>query len=139
MPDVTKYLPSVNAALNGTSAILLAIGHRYIQRKETRAHRLCMLAACVTSVVFLVGYLVLHSLVGMTRYTGQGWIRPAYFAILATHTVLAACVVPLAVITLTFSLRGLFVQHARIARWTFPIWLYVSVTGVIVYVVLYHP
>jgi len=138
VPDVTKYLPSVNAALNGTSAILLAIGHRYIQRKETTAHRLCMLAACATSVVFLVGYLVLHSLVGMTRYTGQGWIRPAYFAILATHTVLAACVVPLAVITLTFSLRGLFVQHARIARWTFPIWLYVSVTGVIVYVVLYH-
>ena len=138
MPDVTKYLPSVNATLNGTSAILLAIGHRYIQRKETTAHRLCMLAACATSVVFLVGYLVLHSLVGMTRYTGQGWIRPAYFAILATHTVLAACVVPLAVITLTFSLRGLFVQHARIARWTFPIWLYVSVTGVIVYVVLYH-
>ena len=138
MPDVTKYLPSVNAALNGTSAILLAIGHRYIQRKETRPHRLCMLGACATSVVFLVGYLVLHSLVGMTRYTGQGWIRPAYFAILATHTVLAACVVPLAVITLTFSLRGLFVQHARIARWTFPIWLYVSVTGVIVYVVLYH-
>jgi len=138
VPDVTKYLPSVNATLNGTSAILLAIGHRYIQRKDTTAHRLCMLAACATSVVFLVGYLVLHSLVGMTRYTGQGWIRPAYFAILATHTVLAACVVPLAVITLTFSLRGLFVQHARIARWTFPIWLYVSVTGVIVYVVLYH-
>jgi putative membrane protein len=136
--DLTRYLPSVNAALNGTSAILLVIGHRYIRRKKIAAHRLSMLAACATSTVFLAGYLTLHSLVGMTRYTGQGWIRPAYFSILVTHTVLAACVVPLAVVTLTFSLRGLFVQHARIARWTFPIWLYVSVTGVIVYVMLYH-
>ena len=138
MPDVTRYLPSVNAVLNGTSAILLTIGHRYIRRKRVVAHRAFMLAACATSTVFLVGYLVLHSLVGMTRYTGQGWIRPAYFAILATHTVLAACVVPLAVVTLIFSLRGLFDQHARIARWTFPIWLYVSVSGVVVYILLYR-
>ena len=98
-----------------------------------------MLAAFASSTVFLVGYVVLHSLVGMTRYTGQGWMRPLYFAILATHTVLAVCVVPLAVITVTFSMRGLFAQHARIARWTFPIWLYVSVSGVVVYLFLYHP
>ncbi len=138
MPDFTGYLPSVNAALNGTSAILLSIGHHYIRRKRVVAHRACMLVACATSTVFLAGYLLLHSQVGMTRYTGQGWIRPLYFSILGSHTILAVCVVPLAVITLTLSLRGRFVQHARIARWTFPIWLYVSVTGVLVYFLLYR-
>ncbi len=138
MPDVTGYLPGVNAALNGTSAILLSIGHHYIRRKRVVAHRACMLAACATSTVFLAGYLLLHSQVGMTRYTGQGWIRPFYFLILGSHAILAACVVPLALITLRLSLRGRFVQHARIARWTFPIWLYVSVTGVLVYFLLYR-
>lgn len=138
MPDVTRYLPSVNAALNGASALLLSIGHRYIRRKRVGAHRACMLAACATSTLFLVGYLLLHSQVGMTRYTGRGWMRPVYFAVLTTHTILAACVVPLAIVTVTFSLRGSFAQHARIARWTFPIWLYVSVSGVVIYFVLYH-
>lgn len=138
MLDVTRYLPSVNASLNGSSAVLLSIGYWLIRRKRVAAHRLCMLSACVTSTVFLVGYLVLHSVVGMTRYSGHGWIRSAYFAILATHTVLAACIVPLVMVTLTLSLRGRFVLHARIARWTLPIWLYVSVTGVLVYVMLYR-
>ena len=138
MQDVTRYLPSVNASLNGSSAILLSIGYWFIRRKRVAAHRLCMLSACVTSTVFLIGYLVLHSVVGLTRFSGQGWIRPAYFAILATHTVLAASIVPLVVVTLTLSLRGRFDLHARIARWTLPIWLYVSVTGVLVYMILYH-
>jgi putative membrane protein len=124
--------------LNGTSAILLSIGYWFIRRKRVAAHRLCMLLACMTSTVFLVGYLVLHSVVGMTRYSGQGWIRSAYFAILATHTVLAACIVPLVVVTLTLSLRGRFDVHARIARWTLPVWLYVSITGVLVYAMLYR-
>jgi len=138
VPDVTGYLPSVNAVLNGTSAILLSIGRRYIRRKRVAAHRACMLGACATSSAFLAGYLALHSLVGMTRYTGAGWLRPLYFVILGTHTILAMCVVPLVLVTLALSLRGRFIQHARIARWTFPVWLYVSVTGVLIYFVLYH-
>jgi putative membrane protein len=138
VPDVVRYLPSVNAALNGTSAILLSVGHHYIRRKRAVAHRACMLAACATSAAFLAGYLTLHARIGMTRYPGKGWMRVVYFAVLASHTVLAVCVVPLVLVTLTFSLRGLFVQHARIARWTFPIWLYVSITGVLVYLLLYR-
>jgi putative membrane protein len=138
VPDVTSFLPSLNATLNGTSAILLSIGHRYIRQGRAVAHRACMLAACATSTAFLAGYVVLHARIGMTRYAGQGWIRPVYFAVLASHTVLAVCVVPLAVGTLTLALRGRFVQHGRLARWTFPVWLYVSVTGVLVYVMLYH-
>ena len=138
MLELAWYLPSVNAALNGTSAILLALGYRHIRRGRVAAHRGCMLAAVATSTLFLASYLTLRYLVGMTRYTGEGWLRAVYFAVLGTHTVLAACVVPMAVVTLVFALRGHFPQHRWIARWTLPLWLYVSVTGVVVYVMLYH-
>ena len=131
-------LPAVNAALNGTSAVLLASGYLAIHRRRVRVHRACMVAAFITSIVFLASYLTYHLQVGTTRFPGTGWSRPVYFTILGTHTFLAACIPPLAVATLTLALRGSFVRHARLARWTLPAWFYVSVTGVVIYVMLYH-
>ena len=137
-PELVSVLPTVNALLNGTSAVLLVAGYLLIRRRRVSAHRACMLAAFVASAVFLASYLTLRYYAGMTRFTGQGWIRPVYFSILVSHTVLAAAIVPLALMTLTRALRARFDRHARIARWTLPLWLYVSVTGVLVYVILYR-
>jgi putative membrane protein len=131
-------LPAVNAVLNATAAVLLAAGWLAIRRGRVRVHRACMVGAFTTSVLFLASYLVYHAHAGTTRFPGVGWVRPLYFSILGTHTVLAAAVPVLAVVTLTFALRARFGRHARIARWTLPIWLYVSVTGVVIYVMLYH-
>lgn len=131
-------LPTVNAVLNGTSAILLVSGYLAIRRRQVRVHRACMVAAFVSSVCFLVSYLTYHAQVGASRFAGQGWIRPVYFTLLGTHTVLAALIPPLAIVTLTLARRGRFRRHARLARWTLPTWLYVSVTGVVIYVMLYH-
>lgn len=130
-------LPTVNAALNFTSAVLLLIGFVFIKQKKVLAHRICMSSAFATSVLFLVSYLVYHAHAGAVRYTGTGPIRTVYFAILITHTILAAVVPVLAVMTLTLALRSKFDRHRRLARWTLPIWLYVSVTGVIIYLMLY--
>jgi uncharacterized membrane protein YozB (DUF420 family) len=137
-PELIAALPTVNALLNGTSAVLLVSGYLLIRRRRVAAHRACMLTAFVVSTVFLVSYLTLRYYAGMTRFTGQGWIRPVYFSILVSHTILAATIVPLALMTLTRALRARFDRHARIARWTLPLWLYVSVTGVLVYVILYR-
>jgi putative membrane protein len=131
-------LPAVNAALNGTSALLLATGYLCIRRKKITAHKVCMLSAFGTSTLFLISYLTYHYHVGSIRFAGRGGIRILYFAILISHTILAAAIVPLALVTLYRALRGRFDRHVRIARWTLPIWLYVSVTGVIVYWMLYH-
>ncbi len=131
-------LPTLNAALNGASACLLSLGFLCIRRKRVAAHRACMLSAFATSTIFLVSYLTYHYHVGSVPFRGQGWVRPAYFAILISHTVLAVATVPLALITLVRALRSRFDRHARIARWTLPVWLYVSVTGVLVYWMLYH-
>lgn len=131
-------LPALNAVLNGTSAVLLLCGYLCIRRKKITAHRACMLSAFVVSTLFLVSYLTLRYHAGMTRFTGQGWIRPAYFTILISHTVLAAGIVPLVLLTLSRALRGRFDGHVRIARWTLPFWLYVSITGVLVYWILYR-
>ena len=130
-------LPTINAALNSLSAALLLIGFFYIRSKNRQAHKACMLAALTCSTLFLVSYLFYHYQVGSVPFKGQGWIRPVYFAILLSHTILAAVVVPLALITVTRGLRERFDDHRRIARWTFPVWLYVSVTGVVVYWMLY--
>jgi uncharacterized membrane protein YozB (DUF420 family) len=130
-------LPSVNAALNSLSAVLLTTGYYFIKSRRIGAHRACMLSAFVCSTLFLISYLVYHYQVGSVPFKGQGWIRTVYFTILLTHTVLAAAVVPLALMTLSRALKGRFPAHRRIARWTFPVWLYVSVTGVVVYVMLY--
>jgi len=131
-------LPTVNAALNAASAALLTLGFIFIRRGNVRAHKACMLSAVATSTLFLACYLTYHYFHGTTRFTGQGMVRPLYFAILITHTVLAAAIVPLVLMTLYRALRGRFELHRRIARWTLPAWLYVSVTGVVVYWMLYH-
>jgi uncharacterized membrane protein YozB (DUF420 family) len=132
-------LPTVNAALNGTSAILLTTGYVLIRRRKIVAHRACMLSAAVVSILFLVSYVTYHQAVGFTRFTGEGPIRLVYFSILIPHTILAVvAVVPLAALTLYRALRGQFDRHRRIARWTLPIWLFVSVTGVVIYWMLYH-
>lgn len=130
-------LPSVNAVLNGLSVLFLAGGYLAIRSRRVRVHRACMLVAFVTSTLFLASYLTYHLQVGTTRFTGAGWVRPLYFTILGTHTALAVLIPPLAIVTLTFALRRRFQRHARLARWTLPTWLYVSVTGVVIYFLLY--
>lgn len=131
-------LPALNATLNATSAMLLIAGYRFIRRRRITAHKRCMLAAGATSALFLVSYLTYHYYVGSMPFRGQGWVRPLYFTILISHTTLAAAIVPLVLITLFRAWKADFVRHARLARWTWPIWMYVSVTGVIIYVMLYQ-
>ena len=137
MPEVTS-LPTINASLNAFAAILLVAGFVLIRRKNVLAHRFCMSSAFACSILFLVSYLYYHSQVGSVRFQGSGTIRTLYLSILLTHTVLAAAVPVLALVTLWRALRGQFERHAALARWTLPIWLYVSVTGVVVYWMLYH-
>jgi len=131
-------LPAINATLNATAATLLVYGYTLIRRKQVEKHRRVMITTFVVSVVFLICYLVYHAQVGSVAFKKTGWIRPAYFSILLTHTVLAAAVPFLAITALWRAWRGEFERHRRIARWAFPIWLYVSVTGVIVYLMLYQ-
>ncbi|HEY6232519.1 MAG TPA: DUF420 domain-containing protein [Pyrinomonadaceae bacterium] len=138
MPDYIPFLPHLNALLNSTSAVLLISGFRFIRLGRVRAHRTCQLTALSTSILFLASYLTYHFYHGATRFPGQGWVRPFYFILLISHTILAVVIVPLIMITLYRAARGDFVRHRRIARWTLPLWLYVSVTGVIVYLMLYH-
>jgi putative membrane protein len=132
-------LPALNAVLNGLSGILLTIGWLLIRTRRVAAHRAIMIAAFVTSSLFLISYVIYHAQVGSVRFTRDGFVRPLYYTILITHVTLAATVPPLAIITLLRGLRGRFARHRAIARWTFPIWMYVSVTGVLVYVLLYQP
>ena len=132
-------LPAVNAVLNGLSAVLLIAGYLRMRAHRIDQHRRLMIAAFVTSSLFLISYLAYHAQVGSVRFTRQGFVRPLYFTILLTHVTLAAAIVPLAIVTLARGLTARYPQHRRIARWTLPIWLYVSVTGVLVYVLLYQP
>ena len=132
-------LPAVNATLNAISAVLLCIAFVFIRQRRIEAHRRTMLTAFVTSSLFLICYIVYHAQVGSVRFTRQGFVRPLYFTILITHVSLAATVLPLAIVTLSRALKARFDRHRAIARWTLPIWLYVSVTGVLVYVLLYQP
>lgn len=133
-----SYLPSVNAVLNSLSALLLLVGYLFIRRGKVWAHRLFMLSALTASTLFLISYLTYHFQVGSVPFQGQGWIRWIYFTILISHTILAAVIVPLVLLTLFRALKGNFERHKRIARWTLPLWLYVSVTGVVVYWMLYR-
>ena len=131
-------LPAVNASLNGLSAVFLAFGFYFVKRHRLVAHRNCMIAAVVTSILFLACYLTYHLTVKtLTKFQNPAWFRPYYLTLLLTHTVLAAAIVPLIIITLTRALRERFDKHKRIARWTWPLWMYVSVTGVIIYWLLY--
>ena len=131
-------LPAVNATLNAVSGMFLLVGYALIRRRRITAHRNAMLAAFASSTIFLITYLVYHAHAGSRPFTGQGAIRYVYFAILVSHVILAAAILPMAVSTLSRGLRGRYDDHKRIARWTFPTWMYVSVTGVIVYVMLYQ-
>jgi putative membrane protein len=138
MANYVSGLPHLNAILNALSGVLLVVGYMFIRRRKINAHRNCLLAALATSTVFLASYLTYHYFHGSTRFTGTGLVRPIYFAILLTHTILAALIVPFIGVTLYRAARGDYRRHRRIARWTFPMWLYVSVTGVIVYLMLYQ-
>ena len=137
MFDYTAF-PAINATLNGASAVLILTGRGLIKRGKIAAHRACMIAAVVASCLFLVCYLYYHAHAGVIHFQGQGLVRPVYFSILITHTILAAVIVPLVIITLARAWRGRFDRHRAIARWTFPVWLYVSITGVVIYFLLYR-
>jgi uncharacterized membrane protein YozB (DUF420 family) len=132
-------LPAVNASLNALSGVLLLVGYVLIRNRRIEQHRKVMIAAFAASSLFLLFYVIYHAQVGSVRFPRHGFVRPLYFTILVTHVTLAATVPPLAIITLSRGLKGRYTQHRRIARWTFPIWMYVSVTGVLVYVLLYQP
>jgi len=135
---MTPYLPALDATLNAASAAFLVCGYYFIRRKNIPAHKFCMLSALATSAVFLVCYLTYHYFHGVTRFPGRGAVRQFYFALLGSHTVLAAVIVPLVLVTLYRAWRQRFDQHKRLARWTLPLWLYVSITGVVVYWMLYR-
>ena len=136
--DSYHSLAPLNAILNGCAAILLLAGFVFIRNGWVRAHRACTIGAMGFSAAFLTSYLVYHYNVGNVRFSGEGWVRSLYFAILIPHVILAGVIVPLVFATIWFALRGNFKRHRRIARWTWPLWMYVSVTGVIVYLMLYR-
>ena len=136
--DYISYLPHVNACLNGTSAVLLFTGYTFIRSRNVAAHRACQIAALIVSLLFLASYLTYHYHHGSTRFQGAGIVRPIYFTILTSHTILAIVIVPLVALTFYRALRNDFARHRRIARITLPLWLYVSITGVIVYLMLYQ-
>ena len=138
MPDYIPFLPHLNALLNATSAIFLVTGYTLIRLRHKRAHRNCQISAVISSTLFLVSYLTYHYFHGATRFAGQGIARPIYFTILISHTILAVVIVPLVLVTLYRAAREDFARHRSVARWTLPLWLYVSVTGVVVYLMLYQ-
>lgn len=133
----TPLWPTVNAGLNATSAVLLFLGWRFIRVNRVGLHTLCMIAAGGVSTLFLASYLLYHAQAGLVYFTGSGWVRPLYVAILISHTTLAVGIVPLVLRTFFLAVKQRFAEHRRLARWTLPLWLYVSVTGVIVYLMLY--
>lgn len=133
-----NIFPVINATLNGASAVLITTGRLLIARRKISLHRAFMIAAVATSSLFLASYLFYHAHVRSVHFPGEGWVRPVYFTILISHTLLAVAVVPLVLLSLNHGLRERFDRHRRISRWTFPVWLYVSVTGVVVYVMLYQ-
>ena len=137
-PDFVSYLPHLNACLNGTSAVLLFSGYRFIRAGNVAAHRACQIGALAVSLLFLTSYLTYHFYHGATRFQGAGLARPIYFSVLISHTILAIVIVPLVSLTFYRAFRGDFLRHRRIARITLPLWLYVSITGVIVYLMLYQ-
>jgi uncharacterized membrane protein YozB (DUF420 family) len=136
--DLIPYLPHLNACLNGTSALLLISGFKFIRSRNVIAHRACQIAALCVSLLFLASYLTYHYHHGATRFLGTGLVRPIYFTVLTSHTILAIAIVPLVILTFYRAFRGDLSRHRRIARITLPLWLYVSITGVIVYLMLYQ-
>ena len=131
-------LPAINAGLNGASAVLLISGFIFIRRKQQSAHAQCMIGAVICSILFLISYITYHAHAGTTYFRNPPWFRPFYLTLLTTHTILAVAVVPLVIVTLSRALRARFDLHKKIARWTWPIWIYVSVTGVVIYFIVYR-
>ena len=138
LDEIIPYLPHFQAALNASAALLLATGYYFIRNRNRYAHRNCMSAALLISAVFMISYLTYHASVGYMPFAGQGVIRPVYFTMLASHVILAALIVPMVLVTVSYAVRGKFDRHPRIARWTLPVWLYVSVSGVLIYVLGFH-
>jgi uncharacterized membrane protein YozB (DUF420 family) len=138
IPPQYAFFPALNATLNGTSAVLLLTGRYMIAQGRMAAHRACMIAAVTASALFLGCYVFFHIAVGNILFLGQGWVRPVYFSILISHVILAIVIVPMVIITLSRGLKARYPQHRAIASWTFPLWVYVSFTGVIVYFMLYQ-
>lgn len=134
----TANLPLINAILNSSSFTFLLLGYYFIRKKKIKAHKACMLTVFGLSILFLISYVTYHSMQGSRAFQGEGWIRPIYFAVLISHTILAMAIVPMALVTLIRGLRGRYARHKQLARWTLPVWLYVSVTGVLIYIMLYE-
>jgi len=138
LDEIIPYLPHFQAILNTLAALFLGTGYYFIRSQNRNAHRLCMITALVISSVFMVSYLTYHAKVGYMPFAGQGMIRPFYFTMLASHVILAAVIVPMVLLTVVYALKGNFNKHPRIARWTLPLWFYVSVSGVLIYVLGFH-
>lgn len=138
LDQVIPWLPHFQALLNTAATLMLTLGYCFIRAGKRDLHRLCMVTALVISTLFMISYLTYHAEVGYTPFTGQGIIRPLYFTLLASHVILAALIVPLVLITVFFALRGNFDKHPRAARWTLPLWLYVSISGVVIYILGFH-
>ncbi len=136
--EVIPYLPHFQAVLNTLAAVCLGAGYHFVKKNNRSAHRACMVTALIISSIFMISYLTYHSQVGYMPFVGQGLIRPVYFTLLASHVVLAAAIVPLVLVTAVFAIGGNFVRHPKIARWTLPIWFYVSVSGILVYLLGFH-
>lgn len=138
LDEIIPYLPHFQAVLNTLSALCLSAGYHFIKIRNRNAHRACMATALIISSIFMISYLTYHSQVGYMPFVGQGMIRPVYFTLLASHVILAAIIVPLVLITVVFAVKGNFIRHPNIARWTLPLWLYVSVSGVLIYLLGFH-
>ena len=136
--DIIPYLPHFQALLNTAATVMLSAGYYFIRHQQPVQHRNCMVTALLISSLFMISYLTYHAAVGYAPFAGQGTIRPFYFTLLASHVILAAVIVPLVLTTVFFALRGNFTRHPRIARWTLPLWLYVSVSGVVIYLLGFH-
>ncbi len=138
LDEIIPYLPHFQAILNTCAALLLSTGYYFIKKDNHDAHKKCMITALLVSTVFMISYLIYHAEVGYAPFTGQGMIRPFYFTMLASHIILAALIVPMVLATAYFAFTGNFKKHPRVARWTLPLWLYVSVTGVLIYILGFH-
>lgn len=138
LDQIIPWLPHFQALLNTAATLMLTLGYCFIRRGKRDLHRLCMVTALVISSLFMISYLTYHAEVGYAPFTGQGIVRPLYFTLLASHVILAALIIPLVLVTVFFALRGNFDKHPRVARWTLPLWLYVSVSGVVIYILGFH-
>ncbi len=138
LTELIPIMPPFQAAANALATTLLGLGYYFVKTGRRHAHRNCMILTLVVSTIFLASYLTYHNLVGYAPFVGQGWIRPIYFSLLFSHIVLAAVIVPLVLATVWFAARGNFTRHPKIARWTLPLWMYVSISGVIVYILGFH-